>query len=66
MFTKLQTTLQNKEKNDGRELSESLFNTKFLPYPTTTSIILVGNGSQAAIVYWYFLEGFLELSYPFS
>ena len=42
-----------------------MFNIKFLPYSDTTSILLVGIGSQIASVHWHFLERFSELNYHF-
>ena len=45
IFTKLQTSFQNEERNDEKELL-LCFHIKFLPYSDTTSILLVGIGSQ--------------------
>ena len=47
-FIKLQTTFQNKERNDEKIVIvflKNIFNIEFLSYP---SILLVGIGSQVA------------------
>ena len=61
---------QNKERNDMKELLQSFkeifFNIMFPPYPDTTSILLVGIGSQQLAFIGIFYNVFRSWAVTFS